>query len=295
MLLVALGRGINVSDFLIGSRYNWNNIMETIHLTYFLVGLGLFFSLSASLFLVTVLIQEFLTPVQFFHQVPKPLLMAILIWIFRFLPKMSLASCQAPSILWPGDYETGLLSWLYCIILPKKHQPLTVNGRCWSGNHQSAEPSACWIMRHSLDEWRRRRRCSLSLEHLAGDEALAIRNCAEMPCAALNSHWIERGTRQIYYEHAFVFWRQKIRGNLSYFPRWSLQRKTELFRRWKRVSLKRCDTISHWSSKSNVFEQAITDGLTKLYLRRFFLATFWKEINRSLCYQLDVSVLLWHW
>jgi methyl-accepting chemotaxis protein len=63
MLLVALGRGINTGDFLVGARYSWHNIMETIHMTYFLVGAGLFLSLSASLFLVTILIKEFLTPV----------------------------------------------------------------------------------------------------------------------------------------------------------------------------------------------------------------------------------------
>jgi diguanylate cyclase (GGDEF)-like protein len=56
------------------------------------------------------------------------------------------------------------------------------------------------------------------------------------------------------------------------------------------------ETLRHHLSliieKQRLFEQAITDGLTRLYLRRFFLATLEKEINRSKRYQLDVSVLL---
>ncbi|MDD3148441.1 MAG: hypothetical protein PHD82_14200, partial [Candidatus Riflebacteria bacterium] len=62
-MLAAVGRGVQARDFLIGARSNWNQIMETIHLTYMLVGIGLFFSLAASLVLITVLIKEFLAPV----------------------------------------------------------------------------------------------------------------------------------------------------------------------------------------------------------------------------------------
>ncbi len=44
--------------------------------------------------------------------------------------------------------------------------------------------------------------------------------------------------------------------------------------------------------KQRLFEQAITDGLTRLYVRRFFIATLEKELARSRRYRSELSLLL---
>ncbi|HOY68771.1 MAG TPA: diguanylate cyclase [Candidatus Ozemobacteraceae bacterium] len=56
------------------------------------------------------------------------------------------------------------------------------------------------------------------------------------------------------------------------------------------------ETLRHHLSliieKQRLFEQAITDGLTHLYVRRFFLASLEKEIARARRYRTDVALLM---
>ncbi len=56
------------------------------------------------------------------------------------------------------------------------------------------------------------------------------------------------------------------------------------------------DTLRHQLSmyieKSRLFEQAISDGLTRLYVRRFFLVNLEKEIARSCRYSVEMSLLM---
>lgn len=44
--------------------------------------------------------------------------------------------------------------------------------------------------------------------------------------------------------------------------------------------------------KKKILEEAITDGLTGLYIRKFFLASLGKEINRALRYRYDLCLIL---
>lgn len=294
VLLVALGRGVNVSDFIIGSRYNWNNIMETIHLTYFLVGIGLFFSLAASLFLVTVLIKEFLIPVSVLSAGAKAITNGDLEMNLPVFAKDELGELSTTFNFMARRLRNRLTELTVLYNLTQKasttHSQREVFDLAASNLQSHLHAESCgtvWMNEGEGDD-------SLYLsEHLSTEEATAIRNCAKNALrtfqiatefnVAINKHIL---SMPLYFED------KKFGAIYLLFPAEKFKDKQTFSEDEKSF----VETLRHHLSliieKQRLFEQAITDGLTKLYLRRFFLAALEKEINRSKRYQLDVSVLL---
>lgn len=294
VLLVALGRGINVNDFLIGSRYNWNNIMETIHLTYFLVGVGLFFSLAASLFLVTVLIKEFLVPVSVLSAGAKAITNGDLEMDLQVFAKDELGDLSTTFNFMTRRLRNRLTELTVLYNLTQKasttHSQREVFDLAATNlqNHLHAEScGTVWMNEGEGDD-------GLYLsEHLSEDEATAIRSCARnaLRTFQIATEYSEKLDKHIL-SMPLYFEDKKFGAIYLIFPAEKLKGKQTFSEDEKSF----IETLRHHLSliieKQRLFEQAITDGLTRLYLRRFFLATLEKEINRSKRYQLDVSFLL---
>lgn len=294
MMLVALGRGINVSDFIIGSRYNWHKIMETIHMTYFLVGIGLFFSLSASLFLITIMIREFLTPVSILSSGASAIISGNLETNLKVFAKDELGELSATFNFMTRKLRNRMTELTVLYNLTQKasttHSQREVFDLAASNLQQHLHSESCgtvWLNEGEGDD-------GLYLaEHLPEKEAAAIRSCARI---AIRSFQIALEFSEAIDRHILAmplyFEDKKFGAIYLIFAADRLKEKQGLSEDERSF----IETLRHHLSliieKQRLFEQAITDGLTKLYLRRFFLATLEKEINRSKRYQLDVSVLL---
>lgn len=294
MLLVALTRGLNVSDFLIGSRYNWAYIMESIHLTYLLVAIGLFFSLSASLFLVTILIKEFLTPVSILSSGAKSIISGNLDLNLQIFAKDELGELSTIFNSMAARLRNRLTELTVLYNLTQKasttHSQREVFDLAAQNLQKHLKAESCgtvWISEGEGDD-------GLYLaEHLDDNDATAIRACSRN---ALRSFQTVVEFNELISKHVLsiplYFEDKKFGAIYLLFPAERLQNKQNLSEDEKSF----IETLRHHLSliieKQRLFEQAITDGLTRLYLRRFFLATLEKEISRSKRYQLDVSLLL---
>ena len=293
-LLVAIGRGVNTSDFLIGARFSWHKITDTIHMTYLLVLLGLFFSLSASIFLITILIREFLTPVSVLSSGAKSIIGGDLNLELPMFARDELGELAITFNAMTRRLRNRLTELTVLYNLTQKASTTHSQREVFdlaAGNlqkHLNADTSGtAWFNEgEGVD--------SIYLaEHLAEDESEAIRSCVKNALRTYQSvaEYSEKLNRFILGVPLF-FEEKKFGAVYLVFPKERGKEKLNLSDDEKSF----IETLRHHLSliieKQRLFEQAITDGLTRLYLRRFFLATLEKEINRSKRYQLDVSVIL---
>ncbi len=293
-LLVAIGRGVNTSDFLIGARFSWHRITETIQMTYLLVIVGLLLSLSASIFLITILIQEFLTPVSVLSAGAKSIIGGDLNLELPVFARDELGELSLTFNSMTRRLRNRLTELTVLYNLTQKasttHSQREVFDLAANNlqKHLNAESSGTsWF-----NEGEGADSIYLS-EHLGEEESEAIRNCVKNSLRTLQSiaEFSEHLERFILGVPLF-FEDKKFGAVYLVFPKERGREKLNLSEDEKSF----IETLRHHLSliieKQRLFEQAITDGLTRLYLRRFFLATLEKEINRSKRYQLEVSVLL---
>ncbi len=293
-MLAAVGRGVQARDFLIGARSNWNQIMETIHLTYLLVGIGLFFSLAASLVLITVLIKEFLAPVSILSNGARAISNGDLELDLPVFAKDELGELSTIFNLMTRRLRNRLteLTVLY---------NLTQKASTTHSQREIFELAAENLQQHLNAEsagtvWVGSAESDVELyisENLDAAEAEEIKNCARTSL---------RTCREILDSDA------SSGRHILCLPLYFEDRKfgaIYLVFSPDRFAVKKgfsddeknfMDTLRHHLGliieNQRLFEEAITDGLTKLYLRRFFLATLDKEISRSKRYQLDLGLLL---
>lgn len=293
-MLVAISRGVNAADFLIGARFSWHLITETIQMTYLLVILGLFFSLSASIFLITVLIKEFLTPVSILSDGAKSIIGGDLNLELPVFARDELGELSTTFNSMTRRLRNRLTELTVLYNLTQKastsHSQREVFDLAASNlqKHLNAESSGtAW---HNEGEGAD----SIYLsEHLGEEESEAIRNCTKNALRTFQSIAEYSESLQRYILGVPLFFEEKKFGALYLvFPEERGKEKLNLSDDERSF----IETLRHHLSliieKQRLFEQAITDGLTRLYLRRFFLATLEKEINRSKRYQLEVSMVL---
>ncbi|PKL47413.1 MAG: hypothetical protein CVV42_13215 [Candidatus Riflebacteria bacterium HGW-Riflebacteria-2] len=293
-LLVAISRGVNTSDFFIGARFSWHKITDTIQMTYLLVIAGLVFSLAASILLITILIREFLIPVSVLSDGAKSIIGGNL-------------NLELP--MFARD-ELGELSTTFNSMTRRLRNRLTELTVLYnltqkaSTSHSQREVfdlAAANLQKHLNAEssgttWYNEGEGADSVylsEHLEEKESEAIRSCVKSALRTLQSvaEYSEALGRYVLGVPLF-FEEKKFGAVYLVFPVERGKDKLHLSDDEKSF----IETLRHHLSliieKQRLFEQAITDGLTRLYLRRFFLATLEKEINRSKRYQLEVSVLM---
>ncbi|MBU1108625.1 MAG: diguanylate cyclase [Candidatus Riflebacteria bacterium] len=293
-LLVAIGRGVNTSDFLIGARFSWHKITDVIDMTYLLVLLGIFFSLSASTFLIAILIREFLTPVSVLSSGAKSIISGNLDLELPMFARDELGELAITFNAMTRRLRNRLTELTVLYNLTQKASTTHSQREVFdlaAGNlqkHLNADTSGtAWFNEgEGID--------SIYLaEHLPDDESEAIRSCVKSALRTYQSvaEFSEKLDRFVLGVPLF-FEEKKFGAVYLVFPEERGKDKLHLSDDEKSF----IETLRHHLSliieKQRLFEQAITDGLTKLYLRRFFLATLDKEINRSKRYQLDVSVIL---
>lgn len=293
-LLAALGRGANVSDFLIGARVNWGKIVESIRKIYLLVFVGLFFSLLASIFLITVLLREFLTPVSILSAGAKSIIggnldlnlpvfardeLGELSETFNFMSKRLRNRLTELTVLYNMTQKASTShNQREIFILAAENLLKHLHGESFG---------TAWINEGEGED-------SVYLaEHHSEENDEAIRGVVRTALRTYKTHLEFSTAIQKYLLGIPLYFEEKKFGAVY------LVFNPERFAENKGFSEDEksfIETLRHHLAliieKQRLFEQAITDGLTKLYVRRFFLATLEKELARSKRYQLDLAVLL---
>lgn len=293
-MLVAIGRGVVARDFLIGARFSWNRIMETINFTYMLVGLGLFFSLAASLFLITILIKEFLAPVSVLSNGARAISNGDLELNLPVFAKDELGELSTIFNLMTRRLRNRLTELTVLYNLTQKastthsqreifelaaenlqqHLNAISSGTVWVGRNDNESDL---YLSESLDQ--------AETESIKACSRASLRNCRE----TLDT---DENTGKHYLSLPLYFEDRKFGAVYLVFAPNRFGDKKVFSDDEKNFM----DTLRHHLGliieNQRLFEEAITDGLTKLYLRRFFLASLDKEISRSKRYQLDLSLLL---
>ena len=293
-MLVAVCRGVNTSDFFIGARFSWHKITDTIQMTYIMVFVGLALSLAASIFLITILIREFLTPVSVLSDGAKSIIGGDLNLELPMFARDELGELSTTFNAMTRRLRNRLTELTVLYNLTQKasttHSQREVFDLAASNlqKHLNAESSGTsWYNEGEGAD-------SVYLaEHLDQKESEAIRSCVKNSLRTLQSIAEYSAVLERYVLGVPLFFEEKKFGAIYLvFPKERGKEKLNLSEDEKSF----IETLRHHLSliieKQRLFEQAITDGLTRLYLRRFFLATLEKEINRSKRYQLEVSVLL---
>ncbi|GAB4270725.1 MAG: hypothetical protein Kow0029_07750 [Candidatus Rifleibacteriota bacterium] len=293
-LLVALTQGNYVSDFLIGAKAKWNKIVESIRQMYLLVIIGLILSLTASLILITVLLREFLTPISILSSGAKAIINGDLDLDLPVFAKDELGDLSKTFNFMTKRLKNRLTELTVLYNMTQKastsHNQREVFDLAAENllKHLNAEShGTAWINQGEGND-------SVYLtEHHAEELDETIRNIVKVALQNFKSHleYSEKIAKYVlaiplYFEEKkfgaiyLTFSKDRFAGNQTF----SEDEKSFI------------ETLRHHLSliieKQRLFEQAITDGLTKLYVRRFFLTTLEKEVARSKRYQLDVAVLL---
>jgi diguanylate cyclase (GGDEF)-like protein len=293
-LLVALYQGNNITDFLIGARASWSKIVESIRQMYLLVFIGLLFSLSASIVLITALLREFLTPISILSSGAKAISKGDLDLNLPVFAKDELGELSTTFNTMTRRLKNRLTELTVLYNMTQKastsHNQREVFDLAAENlvNHLKGETQGtAWINVGEGED-------SVYLaEHHSESEDEAIRSCVKMALRSFKTHVEHDQNLKKFILAIPLFFEEKKFGaiyvlfNQDRFadkPSFSEDEKSFI------------ETLRHHLSliieKQRLFEQAITDGLTKLYVRRFFLATLEKELARSKRYQLDVAILL---
>jgi diguanylate cyclase (GGDEF)-like protein len=293
-MLVAVGRGVNTGDFFIGARFSWHKITDTIQMTYLLVIFSLIFSLAASIFLITILIREFLTPVYVLSNGAKSIIGGDLNLELPMFARDELGELSVTFNSMTRRLRNRLteLTVLY---------NLTQKASTTHSQREVFDLAATNLQKHLNAEssgtaWYNEGEGADSIylsEHIDAKESEAIRSVVKNALRTLQSIAEYSTSLERYVLGVPLFFEDKKFGAIYLvFSKERGKEKLNLSEDEKSF----IETLRHHLSliieKQRLFEQAITDGLTRLYLRRFFLATLEKEINRSKRYQLEVSVLL---
>lgn len=293
-LLVALSQGSFVSDYLIGAKAKWSKIVESIRQMYFLVLIGLFFSLAASIILITVLLSEFLTPISILSAGAKAIISGDLDLNLPVFAKDELGDLSNTFNFMTRRLKNRLTELTVLYNMTQKastsHNQREVFDLAAENllNHLHGESQGtAWITEGEGED-------SIYLaEHHAEEMDGAIRHVVKLALRSFKTH-IELAKNIEKYVLAIPLYFEEKKFGAIYltFPLDRFKDQAHFSEDEKSF----IETLRHHLAliieKQRLFEQAITDGLTKLYVRRFFLATFEKELARSKRYQLDVAVLL---
>ncbi len=292
-MLVAVGRGAVARDFLIGARHSWKKVMETIHLTYALVGTGLFFSLISSLALVTILIKEFLAPVSVLSNGARAISNGDLELNLPVFAKDELGELSTIFNQMTRRLRNRLTELTVLYNLTQKASSTHSQREIFElaaenlQQHLNAESAGTvWVGRAGNEN-------DLYLsENLEQKISEAIKSCARTALKTIREVTeVDSDGRHIlslplsFEDRKFgaiylIFSPDRFKNNQGF----SDDEKNFM------------NTLRHHLGliieNQRLFEEAITDSLTKLYLRRFFLAALDKEISRAKRYQLDLGILL---
>lgn len=293
-MLAALGRGINARDFLIGARSSWNRIMETIHLTYMLVGIGLFFSLAASVFLITILIKEFLAPVSILSNGARAISNGDLELNLPVFAKDELGELSTIFNMMTRRLRNRLTELTVLYNLTQKASTTHSQREIFElaaenlQEHLNAESAGTvWVASSDANSelYLSESKDTAFAEEIKACARTSLRTCRETlePETSSGKHIL---SLPLYFEERKFGAIYLVFGADRFSDR-------KVFSDDERNFM---DTLRHHLGliieNQRLFEEAITDSLTRLYLRRFFLATLDKEISRSKRYQLDLGVLM---
>ncbi|MBI3038072.1 diguanylate cyclase, partial [bacterium] len=288
--LVMLNPGRIIDGYYVGAHLDWEQIMDSIHFIYFVVAFALFTSVVGALFLVFLLAKGFLTPVDVLSQGTKAIAEGNL------------------SLVLPvyGQDELGELSMAFNNMtrrLKNRLNELTVLYELTqkaSTTHNQREVfdiAANNLLRHL-----NARSCGIAwinegdgLNNLYLSEAKDAEQSKQVQETVLKSlkkrafHLDSMEGGKTHILAIPLFFEDKDFGGLYLLFSGSPPPLTMDERSFM-------ETLRHHLSiiieKQRLFEQAITDGLTRLYVRRFFLVNLEKELARSKRYKLDLSIIL---
>lgn len=294
MLLVALGKGNIIDGFLIGGRASWGKITYSIQRIYILILSALILSAMASFFLVKVLLNDFLTPVSILSSGAKSIIRGELELVLPIVSKDELGELSATFNFMCKRLRNRITELTVLYNLTQKastsHNQREVFGMAAQSLQDQLHAEKCGTA------WRNEAEGDDSIfltDHFEESEAEAIKQVSRQALRSYQTvHEFNKTIQKHIISIPLFFEDQKFGAIYLVFPEQRFSGEQKFSDDEKSF----VETLRHHISliieKQRLFEQAITDGLTKLFLRRFFLATLEKEISRAKRYQLDVSVIL---
>jgi diguanylate cyclase (GGDEF)-like protein len=293
-MLVAMSDGNIINGFLIGARASWVKIVESIRRMYLIVFVGLLFGLAASFILITAMLREFLTPISILSSGAQSVTqgdldlklpvfakdeLGELSNIFNFMTRRLRNRLNELTVLYNMTQKASTSH--------NQREIFDLAARKLLDHLKGESYGTAWINEGEGED------STYLAEHHPEEMDEAIRLTIQKSLRAFNTH-IENFEKldkailaiPLYFEEKkfgavyVIFSKERFKGH----PHFAEDEKSFI------------ETLRHHLSliieKQRLFEQAITDGLTKLYVRRFFLANLEKELARSKRYQLEVSILL---
>ncbi|RCK81716.1 MAG: diguanylate cyclase/phosphodiesterase (GGDEF & EAL domains) with PAS/PAC sensor(s) [Candidatus Ozemobacter sibiricus] len=295
-LLVALSQGRLIEDYLLGAHLDYNQVMESIDRMYSFIGIALILSILGSLTLVAILGRNFIHPIS----------------TLSFGTRAIASGDLTKTLPVEEKDELGELSQAFNNMTTRLRNRLTELTVLY---HLTQKASTSHNQREVFDLAARHLKDHLGafdcgtawINEGEGKENLYLaENREAMLAGTIRKTVYEAIKKRHLHFGPFptkdpggvlgipLFFEEKEFGGIYLLFRQSLSKGPQLNLTPDERSF--IETLRHHLSliieKQRLFEQAITDGLTRLYVRRFFLATLEKELARARRYKTELCLLL---
>ncbi|HEY9070734.1 MAG TPA: diguanylate cyclase [Candidatus Ozemobacteraceae bacterium] len=293
-LLAALTSGKNLDGYYIGASIGWQSVTAPLHQTYGSLLAALLVSICGSLLLVTFLIRGVVDPISSLSLGTRAIAAGDLSRTLPVLERDELGDLSRAFNDMTKRLRSRLTELTVLYTLTQKASTVTnqrevfaLAARHLRDHLSAADCGTAWI--DGSDGWpnlaEARDKASGDVIRKAISTALQTRvnTLVKLPGDAGTVLGIP------------LFFEEKDFGGLYliFAPPGPQPVALEVFTADERSFI---ETLRHHLSliieKQRLFEQAITDGLTHLYVRRFFLASLEKEIARSRRYRTDIALLM---
>jgi|GEM_PF-990772 len=295
-ILVALSQGRLLDGYYLGACIGWNTIIESIYWIYGFVLIALFLSITGSLFLVVLLSRGFLAPIGILSKGTR-----------------AIAAGDLNLTLPVGDRdELGDLSTAFNDMTKRLRNRITeltvlynLTQKASTAHNQrevfelaaqnlkehlgAQEAGIAWINEGEglsnlylveLREPIMAERIKKTIADALTERTLQLQNIKDTPGMVLGIP---------------LFFEEKDFGGVYLIYKETFPHK-EITKAFTLDERSFVETLRHHLSliieKQRLFEQAITDSLTRLYVRRFFLASLEKELARARRYKTELSLVL---
>lgn len=295
-LLVSMTPGKLLEDFLLGAHLDHGEVMASITMMYGLIAIALVLSGLGGLTLVTLFSRGFIQPISILSQGTRAIAMGDLTKVLPVHEKDELGDLSQAFNDMTKRLRNRLTELTVLYNLTQKastthnqREVFELAARHLKEHLGATDCGTSWINEGEGQE-------NLYLaENRDATLAATIRKTVGEAIQKRNLHFGPFPTKDAGGVLGIpLFFEEKEFGGIYLMFRQSLARGTQLTLTSDERSF--IETLRHHLSliveKQRLFEQAITDGLTRLYVRRFFLGTLEKELARARRYKTDLSLLL---
>lgn len=294
IVMTAILKGSVIDGHIIGAKSSWAKITQSLNRLYLIISLFILLSIIANLLLNKLLTADFMYPVSVINEGAKSIMEGNLDLRLPILALDELGDLSNNFNLMSQKLKNRLaeLTLLYKLTrtASASHNPrelfeLAANELKM---HLNAASSGTVWLTEGDDE-----NAVLVSNHYLENESEAIRkNTVESLKTSQISITFEPDINKVLLIIPLFFEEKKFGTIYLIFSDKHLLEQSDILETQKSF----LETLRHHISliieKQRLFEQAITDSLTRLYLRRFFLATLEKEISRANRYQIEVGIIM---